>query len=500
MGKHKDSRWVDPAPLEVSRPRLPWWTMLPGWVKLVLLPVFLVVLLGWTMFQLARLVYRYPLTLIVAVAGWWSYSGFGPWWFCAGLAAVFGVVALWWWRHPASCERFALRRARTECRRFFVYAHQWRTVMRLSDLAKDKRGHEYRPKLGRVRAEGWRDLVRVRMIKGQAPEQWELHASGLAHSFNAESCRVRVMKPGRLELDFIHADPLERTIASPALADDASTVDLKRVVIGRTETGKPWRLRLLGTHVLAVGVSGAGKGSVLWSVVRALAPAIRAGQVKLFGIDPKGGMELGHAPEVFERVVFDNGNHAVTLLEWLAQEVKRRAESYRGRRRMWTPESGDPFILLVVDELADVIAYQTDKNLRDRATRAVQAITSQGRAPGVCVLGLLQDPRKEIIAFRHLFSTRIAMRLDEPAQVDMVLGDGVRKRGAAAHEISEHKPGVAWVKEDGQREPVRARAFHVTDDDLAQLVAFITGRAALPTPAEVVAFPAQVDERDGGAA
>lgn len=23
------SRWVDPEPLEVERPRLPWWTMLP---------------------------------------------------------------------------------------------------------------------------------------------------------------------------------------------------------------------------------------------------------------------------------------------------------------------------------------------------------------------------------------------------------------------------------------------------------------------------------------
>jgi S-DNA-T family DNA segregation ATPase FtsK/SpoIIIE len=105
------------------------------------------------------------------------------------------------------------------------------------------------------------------------------------------------------------------------------------------------------------------------------------------------------------------------------------------------------------------------------------------------VLGLLQDPRKEIIAFRHLFSTRIAMRLDEPAQVDMVLGDGVRQRGAAAHEISEATPGVAWVKEDGKREPVRARVFHVTDDHLAQLVTYLIGRPAL-APAELLDFPA----------
>jgi DNA segregation ATPase FtsK/SpoIIIE, S-DNA-T family len=494
----KDSRWVDPAPLEVSRPRLPWWTMLPGWIKLVLSPVAALVLVCWIGYQLGRAVYRYPFSLALLVAVWWSYSGLGPWWFCAALAVLLGGLTLWWWRHRDSFDRFLLPRVRTELRRLFVYAFGWRSVMRLSELTKDKRGREYRPKLGRVRAEGWRDLVRVKMVKGQAPEQWELHASGLAHSFNAESCRVRVVKPGRLELDFIHSDPLAHAIPVPDLVEDTAGVHLRRVVIGRTETGKPLRLQLLGTHVLTVGVSGAGKGSLLWSVAWALAPAVRAGRVKLYGIDPKGGMELGQAPEIFEQVVFDNGSRAVTLLEWLAQEVKRRAESYRGRRRMWIPESGDPFILLVVDELADLIAYQTDKILRDRATRAVQAITSQGRAPGVCVLGLLQDPRKEIIAFRHLFSTRIAMRLDEPAQVDMVLGDGVRKRGANAHEISESTPGVAWVKEDGKREPVRARVFHVTDDHLAQLVTYVAGRAALAT-AEVVDFPVG-DTTRGGAA
>jgi S-DNA-T family DNA segregation ATPase FtsK/SpoIIIE len=499
MGRPKDSRWVDPAPLEVSRPRLPWWTLLPGWVKLVISPAVLVWLACWLTWQAGRIVYRYPLSLALLAIGWWSYSGLGAWWFCGGLVLVLTAGLVWWWRARVSFERLALRLIRTELRRLCVYAWEWRTVMRLSELTKDKHGKEYRPVLGRVHSEGWRDVVRVRMIRGQAPEQWELHASGLAHSFNAESCRVRVVKPRRLELDFIRSDPLASSIPAPALAEDTAGVDLRRVVIGRTETGKPLRLPLLGTHVLTCGVSGAGKGSLLWAVVCALAPAVKAGHVRLYGIDPKGGMELGQAPEVFEQVVFDNGSRAVTLLEWLAQEVKRRAEAYRGRRRMWTWETGDPFILLVVDELADVIAYQTDKNLRERATRAVQAVTSQGRAPGVCVLGLLQDPRKEIIAFRHLFSTRIAMRLDEPTQVDMVLGDGVRQRGAAAHEISENTPGVAWVKEDGRREPVRARVFHVTDKHLAQLVAYITGRAVVP--GEVLAFPnTNQNERTGGAA
>jgi hypothetical protein len=134
-----------------------------------------------------------------------------------------------------------------------------RSVMRLSEPTKDKRGREYRPKLGRVRAVGWRDVVRVKMVKGQAPEQWEPHASGLAHSFNAEACRVRVRKPGRLELDFIHSNPLAHAIPVSALVEDVAGLDLRRVAVGRTGTGKPLRLQLLGTHVLTVGVSGAGR-------------------------------------------------------------------------------------------------------------------------------------------------------------------------------------------------------------------------------------------------
>jgi S-DNA-T family DNA segregation ATPase FtsK/SpoIIIE len=138
-------------------------------------------------------------------------------------------------------------------------------------------------------------------------------------------------------------------------------------------------------------------------------------------------------------------------------------------------------VLLIVDELADVIAYQADNTLRKRANAALQATLSQGRAPGVCVIGQLQDPRKQIIDCRHLFPIKIAMRLDEPEQVDMVLGDGVRQRGATAHEISEDTPGVAWAKIDGHRDPERARAFHTTDSDLDELWAYVTtGRHHAP--------------------
>ncbi|GAA2689636.1 MULTISPECIES: FtsK/SpoIIIE domain-containing protein [Actinosynnema] len=489
------ARWVDPAPFEGVRPRVPWWMLVPGKLKVIAF----VAALGWlvpvVLVRLALVVLRYPVAVLVPVAVVWCSSSYGLPPLVLGVLALAAALVIWFGLDRASFLRLVWFRLVTEWRRATVYAPRWRTTMRLAELAKESRGREYLPRLRRVRSEGWRDRVRVRMVPAQSSDAWELRRDGLAHSFNSRSCRVRVLKPRTIELDFVHSDPLARPVPVPALAQDADAVDLKRVVVGRTETGRPWRIRLQGNQILGVGVPGAGKGSLLWSLVWNLAPAVRGGLVRLYGIDPKGGMELGQCPDAFTRLVFDNGREAVELLEELAAEVKERAARYRGVRRLWARSSDEPFTVLVVDELADLIAYQADKGLRERALRALQTVTSQGRAPGYAVVGLVQDPRKEVVAFRHLFGTRVALRLDEAVQVDMVLGDGARQRGAAAHEISESTPGVAWVKTDGKGQPERARAFHVTDADLVELALYLTA-----TDATVHNFPARPGDTTGGAA
>ena len=428
--------WTDPAPLEVERPRLPWWTLLPRKLLLAASPIIAVVVVVTVVVGTARRVWRYPVFLIggMVLAGLGvDYSGWAPVWLAAGLAVAGGS---WAWAHPDSFDRIAARQVRSEWRRARIYAWPWKRVMLFSQLTKHT-GHHQRhthyPTLRRVRADGWRDRVSVTLLHGQCADTYAVHAAELANSFRAGACRVRVDRPRRIWLDFVHTDPLVQSIAVPSLAELDTSVDLARVVIGRTETDRPWVLRLADRHILVAGVSDAGKSSVMWAVLRVLAPWIRAGLVQVFGIDPKGGMELGRAEGLFHKLVCTNGAEAVALLEHVATVTRQRAQVLRRQRsRKWAPGSGQPFVLLVVDELADVIAYQPDNGLRKRANVALQSILSQGRAPGVCVIGQLQDPRKEIIDFRHLFPVKIAMRLDEPTQVDMVLGDGVRPRTRSA--------------------------------------------------------------------
>ena len=141
--------------------------------------------------------------------------------------------------------------------------------------------------------------------------------------------------------------------------------------------------------------------------------------------------------------------------------------------------------MVLVDEVAFLTAYQPDRKLRDRIMAALATLTTQGRAVGYCVVAALQDPRKDVLTIRNLFPDRIAMRLDEPEQVDMVLGDGARDRGAACELISTDPAtgaGVAFVRLEADPDPVRVRAGWVTDADIRDMAA-----ACLPGPSDRVA-------------
>src|SRR5208282_4047055 len=237
-----------------------------------------------------------------------------------------------------------------------------------------------------------------------------------------------------------------------------------------------WLLRLISTHVLIAGATGSGKGSVIWSLIRALLPAIAGGWVRVWALDPKR-MELSFGRGLFHQYACQ-AVAMVELLEAVVAEMHERAEQFGGRTRTFTPSVEFPFLVVLVDELAFLTAYQPERDLRKRAEAAIATLTSQGRSVGVCVVGALQDPRKDVISLRNLFSTRIALRLDESDQVDMVLGDGARDRGALADQITPDPwtgAGVAYMRLEASPDPVRVRAAYVTDDDIHAMVAAFTG-------------------------
>lgn len=396
------------------------------------------------------------LAVCLALVGW---AGF------VAVSAVLVVGFVTWSRlRPHSFRRVVTSRWRAVA----VYGRCWQPAMVTCGLATRLDDQEYLPRLRKVVSEPCVDRVLVDLLPGQAPEDYEARASQLAHTFEALRCRVVVERPGQLWLEFTHRDPLTETV--PALRPDDAP-DLAALPIGRREDGETWRLRLLGAHVLIAGATGSGKGSVLGSLLRAMGPTIRDGSVRVWAVDPKGGMELSPSAPLFDRFAYSDPVAMVVLLEDAVVFMRERAERLRQQgARTHVPSISDPLLVVVVDEVAALTAYAGDRELRKRADSALQLLLSQGRAPGVLVVAALQDPGKDVLPYRDLFPTRVGLRLLEDVQVDMVLGRTARQHGAECDQIPASLPGVGYVILEGHREPVRFRAGFVSDDDLAATV------------------------------
>lgn len=357
------------------------------------------------------------------------------------------------------------------------YRREWGRVMDLCGLAKDLDGQKLRPGLLRVQVGSVSDRLLVRMVTGQSIVDYERACPELAASLNGHLARVWAVEPGRLWLEVIRDDALADVVPAQPIPE---TDLLDQVTVGVREDGQPWTLRLLGTHVFVAGVQGAGKGSVIWSVIRGLARPIHTGTVQVWAIDPKGGMELAFGRPLFTRFACESTAAMVELLEEAVTMMDARCARLAGHTRMHQPTAGEPLVLVIVDELSTLTAYEPDAKLRNRATAAISALLARGRAAAVVVVAAAQDPRKEVVSFRSLFPTKIALRLDTPSQVDMVLGDGMHSMGARADRIPAGQPGVGYVTVEGIREPVRVRAAYVTDEQIH------TQTLDLPAPAAAV--------------
>lgn len=417
-----------------------------------------------------------------------------------GVALAVVAVALaahgaWFWWAAESFDRRVVSPLRMWWRRW-RYARKWADLMVGCHLTvTDRKRRELAPKLGWVRQGRFADVLTVRLPDGITSSAFSERLPEICEAMRAREVRVvraprRRFVPtwmrtrsaaefgqpdfraGTVYLRLAYGDPLVTVVTADPVAE-VSAVDFTAVRVGRRDDGKSWLVSLLGTHLLLAGATGSGKGSVLWSILAALGPAIRGGLVQVVGLDPKGGMELGFGRELFRALVTMDGpdaeDEAVRFLEDLAAEADRRAGLLAGHARVLQPSTSLPFLVVVIDELASVTAFLSDSKRRQRADAALGRLLTKGRAPGMCVIGALQDPRKEVVRWRDLFPTRIALRLVEAGQVDLVLGEGARKRGARCDHISETAPGVGYVVETGSKTVTRVRAAYLTDADIRRL-------------------------------
>ncbi|GLV09691.1 hypothetical cell division FtsK/SpoIIIE protein [Mycobacterium intracellulare subsp. chimaera] len=409
-------------------------------------------------------------------------------WACllTGLCAAL----VWGWRlgWPESYQRLLGKPVADYRRAYLVYRRRWRVICEHHGLTIAQRGKPDAdplvPELSGVGIGAAVDTLVVRLLVGQSLKTWQAQADGLAAAFGAHSVSIA---PGRVDagrgrdivLRVRHDDALAQPIPLARPHPDTPVVRLAQVPVGVTEHGSPWVLPVAGNHILVGGATGAGKGSVLWSLIAGLAPGIKAGLIAVRCLDPKGGMEFAAGQALFDRFAYDPDTILAVLRDTTATMLDR-AQRLRGSTRCHRPTRAEPHIVLLVDELATLTAY-AERKQRAEVEQLLGLWLAQGRAVGVSVVAAVQDPSKDVVALRQLFPVRVGLRMTEATQTAMILSTAAHQQGARCEDIPDNTPGVGYVLTEGNTAIQRVRAFHVTDTDIAWLAAHFTPPARRST-------------------
>jgi DNA segregation ATPase FtsK/SpoIIIE, S-DNA-T family len=464
-------------------------------VTVVFVTVWLVLKYGWKAGKWVVKHWRTTLTsaAVLAWLHWWGWPSL------LITAAAVGIgMGGWWWLGRSSFEPWAGQRLRAWWLRWTLYARKMPGWLRAAGLTVADRGQpvtvqlspfrrsavqpkvrprtDQQPRVIGVRSGPSWDEVRVRLVPGQTPEDFDAAARTLAVARGVTRCQIRELTPDVVSVDFQRrnrlADPIAATPLHVLAAVQGHQLDLRKVWSGRTEYGTDWHQALAGGHTLTAGATGAGKNSVMWAPIVSIAPAIRDGLVRVSGIDPKG-MELAYGRRLFHRYAVSSRD-ALALLDKLVEELEARKARFAEKTRL-APVSRDcPLELVEFDEIGALTRYVGDRKTREAIVERVALLTTQGRALGITVRGYVQEPTKDTVPVRDLFPRRICLRVATKSHVAMVLGENAYDRGAWANRITEQEPGVGYLFGEGIREPLRVRAAWVPDETIKELERFVT--------------------------
>ncbi|MBO0881864.1 MAG: cell division protein FtsK, partial [Mycobacterium sp.] len=216
-------------------------------------------------YWLGKQIVTHPRTVLALIAAlaWYHWLGW------PSLAITVGVIAvglLVWWRVDVlSFDRYAGRHLRAWWLRWTLYARRlpkWLHACGLSikddtipvdvtvslvGRGKTRRNQQRRnvqfPKVLGVKSGPSWDEVRVKLVPGQTPEDFDEAARPLASARKVSRCQVREIEPNIVSIDFQRRNLLANPVPCKDLAAlstvDGSTVDLRKVFAGRTEYGTP---------------------------------------------------------------------------------------------------------------------------------------------------------------------------------------------------------------------------------------------------------------------
>lgn len=331
-------------------------------------------------------------------------------------------------------------------------------------------------------------------------------ADDLALSMKAQSLRILAPIPGKAAVGIEVPNPHPRMVVlRELLSGDFRSDRILPVALGRNIEGEEVVADLAKMpHLLIAGQTGSGKSVCINTIITSLIYAYPPERLKLLMIDPKM-VELsmyGSLPHLGMQVV-TNHHKAARVFKWAVQEMEYRykllhanharniidfnkkvieKKPLKGPQETLASQEGIqkelkfeaeykdgivPYVVLVVDELADLML-----TVQGEIETPLAQLAQKARAIGIHLLLATQRPSVNVITgvIKANFPSRIAFRVASKVDSRTILD----QNGAE----SLLGNGDMLFLPPGKSEPVRVQGAFIGTDETERLMDWYRGRGA----------------------
>jgi S-DNA-T family DNA segregation ATPase FtsK/SpoIIIE len=301
-------------------------------------------------------------------------------------------------------------------------------------------------------------------------------ANDLALALAAPSIRIEAPVPGAPVVGIEVPNTVFGSVAIRGAIESVAFQKIKArsklaIALGKGAGGEAMAADLTKMpHLLIAGATGSGKTVCLNSIVCCLLLHNSPDDIRFIMIDPKR-VELvtfNGVPQLLAPVIVDT-DKAIKALRWLNQEMDSRyrqfakagARNIEGYNKDRAPGEGLPYLVLLIDELADLMMTASDE-----VEHTLCRLAQLARATGIHLVVATQRPSVDVVTglIKANFPTRISFavtsQVDSRTILDMVGAEKLLGRGDMLYMPTE------------AGKPKRLQGSFVSDAEIERLVYF----------------------------
>ncbi|PIS31004.1 cell division protein FtsK [Candidatus Saganbacteria bacterium CG08_land_8_20_14_0_20_45_16] len=328
-------------------------------------------------------------------------------------------------------------------------------------------------------------------------------ANDISLAMAAQGIRIEAPVPGKSVVGIEVPNPIVTPVRLKEIAesrDFQNHASKLAFCLGKDLAGHP----IVGDletmpHLLIAGTTGSGKSVCLNSIITSFLLRAAPNELKFIMIDPKM-VELSvynGIAHLLAPVVTNVKKAAITLKVWVLQEMNRRYELFHAKgarninaynKKMSKPEDKLPYVVVIVDELADLMMVAANE-----VEQSICRIAQMARATGIHMIIATQRPSVDVITglIKANIPSRIAFAVATQIDSRVILD------ASGAEKLLGR--GDMLYSPIGSMKPMRGQGCFVIDKEIEDVVGHVQKQCAAEYIEEIQTIKAlDFERKDNG--